>query len=152
MSGGGFGSGGLTTTSGGGGFGSTSSTTYQQRDGGSGGDPQGTQQETIALRRTCHRREIDTQPERGFEHVRERLVPLRAATRLHRHRVSEEIYHVVAGCGRMTLGDVSLTLALGDTVLIPPGTPHRLENTGDQPLRVLCCCSPPYAHADTDLL
>jgi mannose-6-phosphate isomerase-like protein (cupin superfamily) len=75
-----------------------------------------------------------------------------AATHLHRHRVSEEIYHVVAGCGRMTLGEASLTLAVGDTVLIPPGTPHCLENTGDEPLRVLCCCSPPYAHADTDLL
>lgn len=57
---------------------------------------------------------------------------------------------MVAGCGRMTLDEASLTLAVGDTVLIPPGTPHCLKNTGDKPLPKLCCCSPPYAHTNTD--
>lgn len=74
------------------------------------------------------------------------------ATRLHRHRVSEELYHVTAGCGLLTLGDTRLAVAAGDTVAIPPGTPHRVENNGDEVLVILCCCSPAYSHSDTDLL
>lgn len=75
-----------------------------------------------------------------------------ARTRLHRHALSEELYHVSAGSGIMTLGDTCFKVGVGDTVLIAPGTPHRIEATGAEPLRVLCCCSPPYSHEDTELL
>jgi mannose-6-phosphate isomerase-like protein (cupin superfamily) len=37
-------------------------------------------------------------------------------------------------------------------VLIPPGTAHCVENTGTEPLVILCACSPPYAHEDTELI
>lgn len=40
----------------------------------------------------------------------------------------------------------------GDTVCIPPATPHRVANTGAEPLRILCGSSLAYAHDDTDLL
>lgn len=73
-------------------------------------------------------------------------------TRLHRHRISEELYHVTSGTGVMTLGPVTLNLAAGDTLLIPPGTAHCVTATGDEPLYILCCCSPAYAHEDTELL
>lgn len=73
-------------------------------------------------------------------------------TLLHRHLVTEEIYHVTAGSGVMTLGDGRFEVGVGDTVLIPPGTVHCIEAAGDAPLRVLCCCSPAYAHEDTELL
>jgi mannose-6-phosphate isomerase-like protein (cupin superfamily) len=73
-------------------------------------------------------------------------------TQLHRHALTEELYHVTAGSGLMILGELQFALAVGDTVLIPPGTPHRVEATGAEPLRILCCCSPPYSHADTELL
>lgn len=82
----------------------------------------------------------------------EATVPVGGATLLHRHHQSEELYHVTAGQARMTLGDAEFPLAPGDTVCIPPDTPHRLVNTGTIPLRVLCCCSPAYAHEDTELL
>lgn len=75
-----------------------------------------------------------------------------ARTQLHRHALSEELYHVSAGCGIMTLGGRQFPVAVGDTVLIAPGTPHRIEATGATPLRILCCCSPPYSHEDTELL
>ncbi|MCX7157072.1 MAG: cupin domain-containing protein [Rhodocyclales bacterium] len=75
-----------------------------------------------------------------------------ARTQLHRHAVTEELYHVTAGSGIMTLGDACFTVGAGDTVLIPPGTPHRIEAAGPEPLRILCCCSPPYSHEDTELL
>ena len=37
----------------------------------------------------------------------------------------------------------------GDAVLIPAGAWHTLENNGTSELRILCCCAPPYADADT---
>jgi mannose-6-phosphate isomerase-like protein (cupin superfamily) len=33
--------------------------------------------------------------------------------------------------------------------VIPPGTPHKLWNTGSAPLVLLCCCAPPYSDDDT---
>ena len=39
-------------------------------------------------------------------------------TVLHRHRVTEEIYHITAGRGWMTLGDERFEVAAGDTVCI----------------------------------
>lgn len=73
-------------------------------------------------------------------------------TRLHRHRISEELYHVTAGTGLMTLGEASFSVQVGDTVLISPGTPHCVMANGKTPLRLLCCCSPAYRHEDTELL
>jgi mannose-6-phosphate isomerase-like protein (cupin superfamily) len=74
------------------------------------------------------------------------------ATRLHRHLATEELYHVTAGCGLMTLGDETIAVGVGDTVLIPPGTPHCIAAIGPEPLHILCCCSPAYSHDDTELL
>jgi mannose-6-phosphate isomerase-like protein (cupin superfamily) len=52
----------------------------------------------------------------------------------------------------MTLGERVFEVHAGDTVCIPPGTPHRIRNTGAGSLRILCCCSPAYSHEDTELL
>ena len=82
----------------------------------------------------------------------EATVPPGVATLLHRHRVSEELYHVTAGHGLMTLGGECFEIGPGDSVPIPPGTPHRVENLGEEPLRILCCCAPAYGHEDTELL
>jgi mannose-6-phosphate isomerase-like protein (cupin superfamily) len=73
-------------------------------------------------------------------------------THLHRHGVTEEIYHVTAGEGRMSLAAESFSVGVGDSVLIAPGTPHRIEATGAGPLHILCCCSPAYSNEDTELL
>lgn len=75
-----------------------------------------------------------------------------SATARHLHRVTEELYHVMAGRGLMTLGEESFTVEVGDTVLIPPGTAHCIAAAGAVPLRILCCCSPAYDHDDTELL
>ncbi|MFV0350490.1 MAG: cupin domain-containing protein [Halodesulfovibrio sp.] len=79
-------------------------------------------------------------------------VPEGTETFLHIHQHTEELYHVTAGEGRMTLGDAVFTVQAGDTVLIRPGVAHRIACTGNGPLRILCCCSPAYAHDDTFLL
>ena len=82
----------------------------------------------------------------------EATVPPGAATTLHRHGVSEELYHFTRGSGLMTLGTETFAVSAGDTVCIPPGTPHRVRNTGDGPLTILCSCAPAYSHDDTELL
>lgn len=79
-------------------------------------------------------------------------VPVGGETQLHRHHQTEEIYHVTAGSGRMTLGAEEFEITVGDTICIAPGTPHKVRNTGNEPLRILCCCSPAYSHDDTELL
>ena len=73
-------------------------------------------------------------------------------TAVHQHTATEEIYHITHGRGRMTLGGETFDVMTGDTVCIPPGAAHCLENTGSVPLRILCACSPAYSHDDTTLL
>jgi mannose-6-phosphate isomerase-like protein (cupin superfamily) len=82
----------------------------------------------------------------------EATVPVGGETVEHFHRESEEIYHFTAGAGRMRLGAQEADVRRGDTVVIAPGVPHKLWNTGDEPLVLLCCCAPPYSHEDTVLL
>jgi len=82
----------------------------------------------------------------------EATVPPGGETVEHLHRTSEEIYRVVAGNGRLKLGDSIAEIAAGDTALIAPGTPHKLWNAGADPLVLLCCCAPPYSDDDTELL
>ena len=75
-----------------------------------------------------------------------------ARTALHRHRCTEELYHILSGNGRMQLAEENFDVVAGDTICIPPGTAHCIENLGDKPLVLLCCCSPAYSHDDTELL
>lgn len=82
----------------------------------------------------------------------EATVPAGAGTLLHKHVRSEEIYYVVSGKGLMECGDKRFRIQAGDTVRIPPGTPHRVEAGLEAPLVLLCCCSPPYRHDDTEIL
>ena len=71
------------------------------------------------------------------------------ATQRHYHRVAEEIYYITHGTGRMEIDGVEHDVAPGDAILIPPGAWHQINATSDEPLRLLCCCSPPYSHDDT---
>jgi mannose-6-phosphate isomerase-like protein (cupin superfamily) len=82
----------------------------------------------------------------------EAIVAPGCTTRLHRHRTTEEIYHITAGEGSMRLGDEVFSVRTGDTICIAPGTPHSIENTGAELLKILCACSPAYSHEDTELL
>ena len=82
----------------------------------------------------------------------EAIVPAGTTTHLHCHVKTEEVYHITGGRGEMTLGNDRFAVSVGDTILIAPGTPHRIANTQADTLKLLCCCSPPYSHEDTQLL
>ncbi len=81
----------------------------------------------------------------------EATLPPGGETDEHHHPVAEELYHVTAGSGRLRLGEEEHELRAGDCVVIPPGVPHKLWNTGEATLHLLCCCAPAYAHDDTIL-
>ena len=82
----------------------------------------------------------------------EATVPPGGATIEHFHRTSEEIYLFTSGMGRMHLDEQEGPVRAGDAVVIPPGTRHKLVNTGPEPLVLLCCCAPAYSHEDTVLV
>lgn len=82
----------------------------------------------------------------------EATVPPGRTTVAHRHHRSEEIYLFTHGSGRMRVGDDEREVRAGDCVVIPPGVTHKLWAGRDQPLILLCCCSPAYSDEDTELL
>ena len=81
----------------------------------------------------------------------EATVPAGGQTEEHFHRETEEIYLFTDGAGRMRLGEEEFEVRAGDTVVIPPGAPHKLWAGADAPLVLLCCCAPAYSHEDTVL-
>jgi mannose-6-phosphate isomerase-like protein (cupin superfamily) len=81
----------------------------------------------------------------------EATVPVGGATAEHYHVVSEELYFFTAGTGYLRVGDEYRDVRAGDCVVIEPGAIHKLKNTCDEPLKLLCCCAPAYSNDDTVL-
>jgi mannose-6-phosphate isomerase-like protein (cupin superfamily) len=81
----------------------------------------------------------------------EARVPVGGSTQEHYHARTEEIYYITHGTGRIRIEETIAEVGPGDAIAIPPGQKHKLWNTGDVPLRLLCCCAPAYEHADTIL-
>jgi mannose-6-phosphate isomerase-like protein (cupin superfamily) len=79
----------------------------------------------------------------------EARLPAGASTREHYHPKAEEIYYITHGTGRMRIEGEVREVKTGDAIAIPPGQKHKLWNTGQEALRLLCCCSPAYEDADT---
>jgi mannose-6-phosphate isomerase-like protein (cupin superfamily) len=77
----------------------------------------------------------------------EATLPTGGATQRHYHRISEELYFILDGTGRMEIDGEVRIVGPGDAILIPPGAWHQI--TAEERLRFLCCCAPPYSHEDT---
>ena len=70
------------------------------------------------------------------------------STERHYHRLSEEIYLITEGGGRLEVDGEERDVRAGDAILIPPGAWHTLV-AGAGGARLLCCCVPAYSHDDT---
>jgi mannose-6-phosphate isomerase-like protein (cupin superfamily) len=79
----------------------------------------------------------------------EARIPVGASTQEHYHVQTEEIYYITHGAGRICINGDTRDVKPGDAIAIPPGSKHKLWNTGNEPLRLLCCCAPAYEHDDT---
>lgn len=62
----------------------------------------------------------------------------------HYHALSDEIYCIETGSGRMRLGDGYRDVGPGDIVTIPHGTAHGLVNTGEGDMIIFIITSPPF--------
>ncbi len=82
----------------------------------------------------------------------EATIPVDGATTEHLHRLSEELYLVTAGRGRLLIDGEERMIEPGDCALIPPGARHKVFNVGSEPLRIVCACAPAYSDEDTRLL
>jgi mannose-6-phosphate isomerase-like protein (cupin superfamily) len=87
-----------------------------------------------------------------------------AGTKLsaHYHREGPEIYYILAGQGRMSLGNLEgesgvtwtevFEVAAGDCFTVQPGQVHQLENPGTTPLNALFGCSATHLTTDRTVL
>lgn len=76
------------------------------------------------------------------------------ATRLHRLKDITERYVILEGRGRVEVGSLApQEVGPGDVVVIPPGVPQRIANTGGKDLVFLAVCTPRFtsaAYVDVD--
>jgi len=79
----------------------------------------------------------------------EARLPAGGSTQEHYHVKTEEIYYLTHGSGRLRIEGEIREVKAGDAIAILPGQKHKLWNTGQETLRLLCCCAPAYEHDDT---
>jgi mannose-6-phosphate isomerase-like protein (cupin superfamily) len=64
------------------------------------------------------------------------------ATPPNEHAVGQEMFFILKGTGRARCGDAVIEVSAGDSLLLKPGTPHALENTGEGRLYCLTLMVP----------
>jgi mannose-6-phosphate isomerase-like protein (cupin superfamily) len=100
------------------------------------------------LRELLHPDKMDAEIRYSLAHAR---VAPAEATRPHR-LAGSEVYYVIAGCGRMFIGEESQVVGAGCAVYIPPGATQFIENTGDDELVFLCIVDPAWREQDEELV
>ena len=60
----------------------------------------------------------------------------------HKHKVQEQVYHVLDGEGLMEIGNEKHVVRKHDVIFLPPGVEHAISNTGLVDLVFLVVTSP----------
>lgn len=96
----------------------------------------------------CYILELSNSPEDPDVSIaRARVVP-GVTTRWHRLDGVAERYVILAGSGRIEVGELPVQeVQPGTVALIPPGCPQRITNTGFGDLVFLAICSPRFTAA-----
>lgn len=63
-----------------------------------------------------------------------------------------EVYLLLRGRGRVHIDGEARAVGAGDAVVIPPGAPQFIENTGGEPLEFLAIVCPPWCAQDDHTL
>jgi len=79
----------------------------------------------------------------GLSVARARVEPGRT-TRWHRLDAITERYVILEGRGRAEVDGLARDVQPGDVVIIAPGLPQRITNTGDEDLVFLAVCTPRF--------
>jgi len=81
------------------------------------------------------------------------IASLEAGESTFKHRLlHSEVYFILAGQGRMHIGDEDRLVDAGDVIYIPPRSIQWIENTGRNELQFAAIVSPPWRAADDELL
>ena len=109
--------------------------------------------EHAAVLRTPHGSEIRPLIDRTTSDIElcslaEEVLPAGCAVGRHHHLLTEEVYYILKGRGRMTVGAETREVEAGDAIFIPRTHSHTLENTGREPMRLLLVCGPAYSAED----
>jgi mannose-6-phosphate isomerase-like protein (cupin superfamily) len=67
----------------------------------------------------------------------------RAYVAPHKHRIQEQVYHVLDGEGLMEIEGQRTVVRKDDVIFIPPGVEHAIYNTGLVDLRFIVVTTPP---------
>ena len=88
----------------------------------------------------------------GYRHIDYRISMYQPMARveLHKHKVQEQIYHVLEGEGLMEIGGKRNVVRRHDVIFLPPGIEHSIENTGLVDLVFLVVTSPVADGAASD--
>jgi mannose-6-phosphate isomerase-like protein (cupin superfamily) len=78
----------------------------------------------------------------AFAQVHFDLVPGGHAPRAHVHPHQEESFQVISGTLTVMLNGKEKQVSAGETVMIPPGTPHQPFNRGDSEMRSIAQIKP----------
>jgi len=101
--------------------------------------------EEYYLAEGCFIRELWNSPEDEGVSVAQARVTPGVTTAWHRLRESGERYLILSGTGFAEVGGLApAPVAAGDVVVIPPGVPQRITNTGTDDLIFLCVCTPRF--------
>ncbi len=94
----------------------------------------------------CFVRELSNQESDAAVSIAEARVLPGVTTRWHQLTATTERYVILQGEGMVETSDCSKTLVgKGDVVVIPPDTPQRITNCGQQDLLFLAVCSPRFS-------
>ena len=66
----------------------------------------------------------------------------RAYVAPHRHRIQEQVYHILEGEGLMEIEGAKQVVRKDDVIFIPPGTEHAIYNTGMTDIKFVVVTSP----------
>jgi mannose-6-phosphate isomerase-like protein (cupin superfamily) len=96
----------------------------------------------------CHILELSNTPDDPAVSIARARVGPGVTTRLHRLTGTGERYVILSGQGLVEIGgQPPAAVGPGDVVLIPPGCPQRIGNTGTGDLVFLAICSPRFTAA-----
>jgi mannose-6-phosphate isomerase-like protein (cupin superfamily) len=100
------------------------------------------------MREGCHILELGNSPDDPDVSVARARVAPEVTTRWHRLHGIAERYVILAGRGRVEIGDLPpADVSAGDVVRIPPLCRQRISNIGEDELVFLAICSPRFQQA-----
>jgi mannose-6-phosphate isomerase-like protein (cupin superfamily) len=70
-------------------------------------------------------------------HVQRERMPPGTTEQRHLHTRVRQLYYVLAGEATVRFDDRDVQLRSGDSVDVPPGTPHQMRNDSGEPLEFL---------------